>query len=236
MGGAIILPLWFVFYFYTTSKPGYWQKPYSMSAASAQGLFIAFWVGYLIPTILIYLPGFDTDTRQLLVAAWQPAPLYVNIIWAILSRTLPGPETERPKAKFSSPTYWVKFLHTSVIITTTIFHWIMIYNCFFSKNPEVTFINVLVPIFREEQTMSQGLLFIFQVDFWIIIVSGLLFAFISVGDLFELGMTNIDATTGAMFMLFLSHLLGPAAAISFVCIWREDRMMHTAIKEAKKTK
>lgn len=206
-----------------------------MSAASAQALFLAFWIGYVIPTVAIYLPGLDADTRQVLVGFWQPAPLYVNLIWFVLARTLPGAEIERPKEEFSDPTYWIKCLHTSAVFTSMISHWIMVYNCIFSKNPDVTFINVLIPLSREEWTMSQALLFIFQVDFWLIIASGLLWSYISIGDLFELGMTNIDAATGGLLMFFITTSLGPGAAISLTSIWREDRLRNAALKSEKKT-
>lgn len=231
----MIVPLWFTFYLYTTSKTGYWEKSHELPAASAQALFIAFWIGYMIPTIAIYLPGLGSETRQLLVAVWQPCPWYVNLIWAVLARTLPSEDTERPKEEFSDPTYWVKCLHTSTVLTSMVFHWIMIFNCLFSKNPDVTFINVLLPLERPEWSFSQALLFIFQVDFWLIIAAGLLWAYISVGDMFELGMTNIDAATGGVLIFFVITILGPGAAISMVGIWREDRMRNAASKDDKKT-
>lgn len=82
--------------------------------------------------------------------------------------------------------------------------------------------------------MSQALLFIFQIDFWLIIVSGLLWSYISIGDLFELGMTNIDAATGGFLIVFVTTLAGPGAAISMTCIWKEDRMRNAATKKTEK--
>ena len=228
------MPLWFICYLWTTSRPGYWEKPHTMSAAKAQGLFIAYWIGYVIPTVAIYLPGLTADTRQVLVAVWQPAPLYVNLLWELFARFLPSTDIERPKEEFSDPTYWIKCLHSSAIFTSMIFHWIMVFNCIFSSNQEVTFLNVLIPQGRDQYKMGEALLFIFQVDFWIIIVAGLLWAYISVGDLFELSMTNIDAATGGLLMFFIMNLLGPGAAISLVCIWREDRLRAAASKKDEK--
>lgn len=228
------MPLWFAFYFYTTSKSAYWQKPFSMSAASAQGLFFAIWIGFILPTVAIYLPGLSTDTRQLLVALWQPVPLWVNIIWAIAAKILPDSDTDRPKEEFSDPTYWIKSLYTCAMFISTIFHWTMVYNCLFSKNPDVTLTNVHLPMPREEYSMSQALLFIFQVDFWIIVGAALFWCYISVGDFFELGMTNIDAGTAGMLLFFVTNLLGPGAAISLTCIWREDRMRSAAAKNGPK--
>lgn len=203
--------------------------------SSAQALFIAYWVGYVLPTIAIYLPGLSIDTRQILVALWQPSPLYVNLIWVVLARILPGSGTERPKKEFGSPTYWIKALHSSAVFTSLVFHNIMIYNCLLSGNSEISFVNVLVPLGRAEWTMSQALLFIFQVDFWIIMAAGLLWCYIAVGDLFELEMTNIDAGTGGMLIFICSSLLGPGGAISMVSIWREDRLRAGARKSQKKT-
>lgn len=228
------MPLWFVFYLWTTSRPGYWQKPHTMSAASAQGLFLAYGIGYIIPTIARYLPGLDADTRQVLVAVWQFSPLYVNLLWGLFATFLPSSDVERPKEEFADPTYWTKCLHTSAVFTSAIFHWILVFNVLFSGNPDITFRNVLIPLWNESYSMAEALLFIFQVDFWLIMAAGILWSYISIGDLFELGMTNIDAATGGMLIFLVSNVLGPGAAISLVCIWREDRMRAAAAKKDEK--
>lgn len=216
----------------TSYKQGYYQKSPFVSPISAKALFFAFWIGYVLPTVAIYLPFWTLETKQALVALWQPAPLYLNIIWVVLARLLP----HSPKSSSSQvPIYWIKMLHFSAVATSAAFHQILIWHVFSSGADEgLTFAKVLLPLRRSDPTMSQGLLFIFQVDFCLIMLSALLFCYIVVWDANELGMTNIEIISGFRMVLICAVMFGPGAALSMTCIWREDRMRTAALGKSKK--
>jgi len=100
----------------------------------------------------------------------------------------------------------------------------------------ITFSGVLVPIRQADYTMSEVLHFIFKVDFWLIIIPALLFCYVAVWDLNELGMTKIEVGSGLRIIGICTLALGPGAALSMTCIWREDRMRTAALEQDKKAR
>ncbi|KAI7208543.1 hypothetical protein KC333_g9100 [Hortaea werneckii] len=55
------------------------------SNAYAEALLPSLVLGYLLPTGLIYLPYDDWSLTQAFIAAWQPAPLFVNLLLVVFT-------------------------------------------------------------------------------------------------------------------------------------------------------
>lgn len=84
VGIGKVAPLYFLFSIYTTSRSVYARttgRPVPSHAAKV--LLPAFCLGYVIPTVLMFLPHEESITQQNAIAFWQPSPLYVSLLaWA----------------------------------------------------------------------------------------------------------------------------------------------------------
>lgn len=84
LGIGKVAPLYFLFSIYTTSRSVYARttgRPVPSHAAKV--LLPALCLGYVIPTVLMFLPHKDSITQQNAIAFWQPSPLYVSLLaWA----------------------------------------------------------------------------------------------------------------------------------------------------------
>lgn len=84
VGIGKVAPLYFLFSIYTTSRSVYARttgRP--VPSHTAKVLLPALCLGYVIPSVLMFLPHEESITQQNVIAFWQPSPLYVSLLaWA----------------------------------------------------------------------------------------------------------------------------------------------------------
>lgn len=74
-GGAVIIPLYYLASMIPSSRASYWSPTArAVSISYARALLPSLFVGFLIPTALIYMPYGNLSTTQGYVALWQPSP------------------------------------------------------------------------------------------------------------------------------------------------------------------
>src|SRR5690349_294739 len=70
----------------TTSSKDYWTpSSRAVSLPYARALLPSLVIGYLLPTLALYVPYGNVFTTQGVVALWQPSPWMVNILLVALS-------------------------------------------------------------------------------------------------------------------------------------------------------
>lgn len=234
MGGAIIIPLYYVFYVYTSSRPNYFDPATrALDISRARTLLASLLIGYLLPTILAFIPWPNTEDKQLFIALWQPCPLFVNALHFILTSmddfshpVPPKPETDS-KGKTTPPD--VKFLNwiyvTSFAVSAVV-HAAIMAICLTATDERMTLYRVFVPDqARGYNGLTEALHFIFSVDWWVIFAAGAISCVQAIWDLRVMGKSEVGVLTGLVLVTVGSVVLGPGAVMSLTWWWREGVMV-----------
>jgi hypothetical protein len=234
VGGAIIIPLYHLAYMKTSSGKNYWSPASrAVPVAYAQALLPCLILGYLLPTILIYLPYSNAFMTQGYIALWQPAPLIVNLLLLILVPTYSVGQP-KPKTTAAGSTDDVKYLKRVYIlcfVVGAVTHWAAVAICFLTSDPNLTFIHAFWPnkeLFigaNINTTLSEGLLYIFQIDFWVIFGSSLIWAYLAVLDTNRASGRSFVPPIKAIAVIALNtFVFGPAATVAAIWFSRESTL------------
>jgi hypothetical protein len=97
LGIGKVAPFYFLLSVHTTSRSVYARttgRPIPSHVAKV--LLPALCLGYVIPTVLMFLPHADSITQQNLIAFWQPSPLYVSLLVWVGSKALCALRAPKP--------------------------------------------------------------------------------------------------------------------------------------------
>lgn len=78
---------------------------------------------------------------------------------------------------------------------------------------------------HERQSMSGALQYIFQIDFWVIVVAALGGAYLSLWDVKGAGLTDLSLSTAAVVIMMGVVLVSPAATLAGMWYVRERGMV-----------
>jgi hypothetical protein len=216
-----------------------------MSLSYAKAILPALIIGYLIPTIAIYLPYEDDITTkyttQLFVAVWQICPLYVNAILAIISTLLSSGSSSK-KLKATSDLPYLRWIYGTIIVTGLVVHIGTIASFLVvTEDPNYAFRHAFLlaiddTFFSVPEDLGNfptAMLKIFQWDFWIIFVASLVWAWQGLWDLNRLGLAKVNLTVAAISITLGSVIVGPAAVLGFVWYYKEEEMANTSAKKER---
>lgn len=97
LGIGKVAPVYFLLSIFTTSRSIYARttgRPVPSNAAKV--LLPALCLGYVIPTVLMFLPHEDSSTQQNAIAFWQPSPLYVSLLAWVGSKAVSALGATKP--------------------------------------------------------------------------------------------------------------------------------------------
>ncbi|KAI3326278.1 hypothetical protein HD806DRAFT_532925 [Xylariaceae sp. AK1471] len=231
VGGAVIIPLYYLTHTLSTKSDTYYRSGRAVSLPYARGLLFSLVVGYLVPTLAMYIPGLSAETAQLLTFIWQPAPLFVNILLLISSFLLPSTSTASSRRGVKNlDVKHLKRVYAVVGTVSAINHVITLYVCATSSNPQLSFSYVFLPN-RDiwMQSTTAGLHYIFQIDWWGCFMPTLFWCWVAVYDVHRLLLGAAASTTQlikwAVYIVALTVALGPGGMLAVVWSWREDRLI-----------
>ncbi|EXJ70237.1 uncharacterized protein A1O5_06305 [Cladophialophora psammophila CBS 110553] len=245
VGGAIIVPIYYLAYLYDTSSSNYWTKSRHVSLPYAKALLPSLVIGYLIPTALMFLPYSAPDlwTTQAMVALWQPCPGYVDALLWLLSKVYShagssqghaaaaAQQAKHEKASSTQEADDVRYLNTVYTVSfavAALSHVAVVLTCLFSSDSQHSFEHMFLPPSAGEVQLSlvQGIHGIFQADFWIIFAASAVWAYLAIWDLKRVGLKkDINLGTALVGLVLGCVALGPAATITLVWWWREGVMV-----------
>jgi hypothetical protein len=229
----VIIPLYYLMHTLSTKSDTYYRSGREVSLPYARGLLFSVVVGYLVPTLAMYMPGISASTAQLLTFVWQPAPVFVNILLLVSSFLLPSTSTASSSSRSGARNPDVKYLkrvYAAAGIVSAINHVITLYVCATSSNPQLSFSYVFLPN-RDiwMQSTTAGLHYIFQVDWWGCFMPTLLWCWIAVYDVHRLLLggtaSAVQLIKWAVYIVALTVALGPGGMLAVVWSWREDRLV-----------
>ncbi|KAJ6007764.1 hypothetical protein N7540_011740 [Penicillium herquei] len=195
----------------------------------AQFILPALMMGYLIPTILLFLTWGDSDTPQVVIALWQPAPLVVSILTTVLSmasRMMFPSVTQKDDSPVDTESD-LPHLRTLYQVTGTIaacaHTGLMLAGALSS---EISLTRLLFPTdsFAPVKTLSEGVFVFFQNDLLLMTASCFLWCLASLWDLHRSGLPSFDMRVCFLGLIAAYVIVGPGATVAAVWFWREEAM------------
>lgn len=220
VGGAVIIPLYYLFYTYITSRDGYWARPSTVEPSWAAALAPALALGYIAPSIAISSKYDNIVTLQGVVAFWQIAPFLVNMLWLPFSYLSPKAKDSRSAVRRNELGY-LNVVHVASALVSALAHWYLLALFITSDDPTLSLRFVFVPRIPTSPTFTTALHFIFQVDFLGIAATTTVACFQVMLELMALGQADFGPVTAVISIMVHTILLGPGATLGAVWWWRE---------------
>lgn len=234
VGGAVIIPLLHLFLLRQFWKPEYYTTANKVSTGYAKALVPSLVLGYLLPTIAVYLPSSDPNLvwKQKLIAFWQITPFIVNILLLALGTLFASTDASPEQAAQTAQTN-ISRIYTVCFIASALTH----VGMFYAKSVwSLSFTQIFLPRdYMLDAGVADPLHYVFQIDYVGIFASGLMMAFVSLWFLNSTGhaqsggstawfLTGSPTSSGVRIVLGLtigSVLFGPAATIALTSLVRE---------------
>lgn len=254
IGGAIILPLWFLMFLRHSARfENYSPRSVRVPISYARALIPAIVLGFLIPTMLLYMPSNndpDLRTKQALIAFWQLSPVYVNIILEALAKLF-DITTTTTSTSLTSPTatddddddaLYVTSLYALCLCTSLVAHAGLLTSWSRSRwSPADVFLG---PKFARGPP-SEVLHWFFQLNHCIVFAAALITAHVVSRDLHLLSSqtrafafssssypspSSLSLALALVLVLVASCVVGPAATLSILW-WRREIGMRTVTSD-----
>ncbi|KAJ9144948.1 FAD/NAD(P)-binding domain-containing protein [Pleurostoma richardsiae] len=241
-GVGIYMPLYYAAYTWVSDvEPYWWPLNRFVPIHYAKSLLWANLIGYVLPTILMFLPWKAPFTIQNFEALWQPAPMFVPLLTTIFGAiyswryplTLEGKLTPRAKDQPGD----IAELRLIYVITGAmgvLLHWGVMFKLLSSTDPNLTLSSVFIPDFSATpKVLGEGIRNLFMADFWGYYVASYVWCASAVWDLKRVGRTDADVGKAAVAILAAHFVLGPGAVMSAVWYWREGALARTIFTKTK---
>lgn len=226
VGGAVIFPLFYVAYLYSSSSDGYFASGREIPLSYATALLPAGLLGYLVPTIAMYVPGLDATTRQNVVAFWQFSPIVANLLVVAFGLMAPTPAASKEKG---SDVPHIKGLFFVTGVVSAVAHVLIVAWCASSFDPKQSLAYVFLPnAATRKDGFAIGAHYLFQVDWWGCWASTLLWLWICVVDVARLQRGSVSAgglVKSALVISSLALITGPGTVVSIIGYWREEKLV-----------
>ncbi|KAI1081345.1 hypothetical protein F5B20DRAFT_61567 [Whalleya microplaca] len=229
IGAAIIMPLYYAASVYSSSGDAYYTSGREVPQSYALTILPSAVLGYLVPTILMYLPWSSIGTTQQLVAFWQVSFLFVNVLLFAFSFLVPVSTSPLPKKRNTADLKPLKSIYLVAALVSAITHLGTLYTCLTSPHPQLSLRYVFVPTQTTwKDSTAQGLHYIFQWDWWGAYASSLLWCWVAAWDVQRLegrALGVVQLVLIACRIAVVAVLAGPGAAMAVVWSWREERLV-----------
>ncbi|KAI0136167.1 FAD-binding domain-containing protein [Xylariales sp. AK1849] len=235
-GVGIYMPLYYVAYTWISdSEPYWWALSRVVPTYAAKALLPANLIGYILPTVLMFIPWKSPVTMQSFEALWQVAPMLVAPLIGIMSAFYGWlkpltPEEKRPQTASSEAADmpYIRRLYIIIFAMGAILHWYVLSKLMSSTDPDLTVASVFIPDFSATpKTLGQGMRNVFMADLIGFYAASYVWCCSAIWDLRRVGRTQADVGKASIVILGLNLIVGPGAAMSATWYWREKAMART---------
>lgn len=232
LGIGRIAPIYFLLSLYTTATP-ILSRPSGRPVPTpvAKALLPATIIGFVIPTVAMFLPLDDMALRQSTIALWQPFPIYVAILtWTIAG----GIEKAQGKQWTIFDMYDQKDVaplqagYAFVFCTTAVMHMMTLFYVMATPSAAVgqIFWNVASSITEPYTALN----LFWKNDMVLYFASVIVWCLYSVFELRRLGyITTQQALKAGLVVMAGQVVVGPAAVYAGLWHWREGVISEQAI-------
>ncbi|KXJ87199.1 hypothetical protein Micbo1qcDRAFT_124939 [Microdochium bolleyi] len=228
-GAAIALPLYFYNHLHWLGHSQNTQGSSVLAtttAASAAAIPISFIIGAVAPAIIGMLPTWlprASQAHQMVLAFWQPDPVWVSITQAVFTALFAHILIARGRSEASR---WIRASYALAAVSSATGHSYATYKALWSGEPGVSWWRMYVPKdltgIREGTTLVDGPWLFLQYDLIIIALSSISWAFLLVKQL--LGAREVSTVRLALVFLLGHVIIGPGATVSLALYWRERKL------------
>ena len=203
-----------------------------MNLTSARALPVSFALGAILPAVIGMLPTWyprPDVVHQNILAAWQPDPVWVSIIQALVVLVLSSTRQNDKKA-----VWWTKTSYLLAAVSSASGHIYAAWSLLVSSDPAMTFIKVYVPfLFAGPEgaslTLARGPWLFLQYDLIIISTSCVSWAYLLTKRCLPMD-AGIRSVLPVIFLCG-GVVLGPGAAVSLALFWRENQLQAKRAKQ-----
>ncbi|CAI7666133.1 unnamed protein product [Penicillium palitans] len=239
-GIGLIAPFYYASSTYISSGMLYFSpSTRTLPESTARALLPAMILGFVVPTIMLFFPLADAmHTRQIFIALWQPAPVYVVILTQIFSHVLKSIGSSTPaktdsaavESKSNRDIPHLQTLYAVLGGVSACFHVALLLSWAALGTNFVTRAFIPSAAFAQVATIADGVFIFFQNDFLLVAAATLLWCLASVWDLYRLGVSNVSWQVALASLILGSVVIGPGATVAAVWYWREGVMSRTAFR------
>lgn len=179
-----------------------------------------------MPTILLFFPFNDPDSRQVVIAAWQPAPALVSFLTYVFAKVANAAKKSSGHNRNSSADD-VSHLRAIYQTTGTIaacIHLSVLIDCVILR--EISLMQIFVPTdsFARVETLADGVFVFFKNDFLLVTAASFIWNLVNIADIHRAGLSRVDWKVGLGYLAAGFVLIGPGASAAALWLWREDVM------------
>ncbi|KAG0158292.1 hypothetical protein PDIDSM_5805 [Penicillium digitatum] len=237
-GFGLIAPLYVSSSTYISSGIAYFSpSTRSLPESTARAVLPALMLGFVVPTIMLFLPLADAlNMRQVFIALWQPAPVYVVILTRMFSCVFKSTGSSSPAkndgaAAQTKSNRDIPYLQTLFAVAGGIsacFHVALLLSWAALGTKFITKACIPSEAFPQVAKIANGVFIFFQNDFLLATTATLLWCLASVWDLYRIGVSNVSWQVALASLILGSFAIGPGATVAAVWYWREEVMSRTS--------
>lgn len=195
-----------------------------ISKSVARAILPALLLGYVFPTILVFLPIKDLKVRQNTTIIWYLWPVHVSAATLFLARFYRRSDLSGPSkiARYKrDELVYLRRVHLITFSITSIVHVSTVYLCL--RSPTFSLSQIFIPSFWTSslQSLQEQDVNMFRLDMLIFIVASLVWLIFSMGDITRIGLSTVSWGKAAILISLGSFVIGPGAMAAAVWYWRE---------------
>ncbi|XXH00492.1 hypothetical protein Hte_006838 [Hypoxylon texense] len=238
-GAAISLPLYYANHICWVSQP----KTDIARVADphrAMALPFSFLFGAVVPALIGMAPSWlgphsrSSATHQVILATWQPDPVWVSWILLASTKILATLFSDRkPRSKASrdaegrKASHWICASYVLAASSSAMGHLYVMGRIITGRSQAVDVVRMYVPFLSTgppgtSDILVRGPWLFLQYDFIIISLSSLSWAFLLLGPIYQ--KRQLSATALALAMITSSVVIGPGATVSIALLLRERHL------------
>ncbi|WYZ44688.1 hypothetical protein EsH8_VIII_000004 [Colletotrichum jinshuiense] len=226
VGIGKVAPIYFLVSLYTTRR-GVYSRPTGRPIPSsvAKALPVSLVLGYVLPTILMFLQYGDSVVQQNAIAFWQPSPVYVSVLTWVLSGALgyisrtksldweifENRDLASLRIGYALCFFAAATLHAAALAYSRLSPSVSLFKAFLDL-PTVA-----------SMSLGNDLAGFWKYDMLLCFAAVAVWCLYSVYELRRLGYVTTRAAIGAAALTLTGHVLvGPGATYAALWAWREE--------------
>lgn len=225
------MPLYYAVYTWISDAEHYWWPlQRAVPIHQAKGLLSSSVIGYVLPTIFMFIPWKHDRTAQYWETFWQPSPLFVPILTNVFGAVYLWQNPAKPADKLTplakdepADVKYLKQVYLFMGVMGLLLHWFVAVSIF--NDNQLSLAGVFIPdITSSPMPLYQAFHNIFLFDYWGFFAASYVWCVGAVWDLNRVGRTSVNTVNSALIIAAANLVLGPGAAVCAVWYWREERM------------
>ncbi|KAJ5782517.1 hypothetical protein N7457_004291 [Penicillium paradoxum] len=241
-GIGMIVPLYYAASTWVSAGLPYFSaSSRTLPESTARAILPALILGFVVPTILLFFPlANGLNVRQLFIALWQPAPIYVVILTHIFSRGIKFVCSSTPtktctttrSSKLNRDIPHLRTLYAMASCISVCFHLGLLLSGVALGTDFIAKAFIPFDSFAQATSLADGVAVFFQNDFLLAATATLIWSIASVWDLQRIGISNVSLWVALPGLILGFLAIGPGATTAAVWYWREEVLSRTNFPRA----